>query len=128
MYGAVLWSDRCTNRALIWCEDHGSLAFFEGGNAELADTSTFEEGDLVSFKIRDGRGMRLAFEVEVVSSEQYPCLAEDLRGLTEAENLPSTPGQSDAGCKIVPFTGSHEPLRPATQCAAVTQREIRKFK
>ena len=101
MYGAVLWADRCTNRALIWCEDHGDLAFFEGEPTSMSDASEFEEGDFVAFKIRDGRGMRLAFEVKVVTSDEYPRLARDLRGAASkdaAATLSATPER-----KIIPF-------------------------
>jgi hypothetical protein len=112
---------------LIWCEDHGSLAFFEGDRAEVAETPNFEEGDLVSFKIRDGRGMRLAFEVEVVSSDQYPCLAADLRGMTEAENIASLPSQTDVDCKILPFTLSPERRGKAPQRKPGNQQAVRKF-
>lgn len=127
MYGAVLWSDRCSNRALIWCEDHGSLAFFEGDRAEVSEPPSFEEGDLVSFKILDGRGMRLAFEVEVVSSDQYPYLAADLRGMTEAENLASSPSQTDADCKILPFTLSPERRYSGPQRDPGNLKAVRKF-
>ncbi|WP_057789568.1 hypothetical protein [Roseovarius atlanticus] len=101
MYGAVLWADRCTNRALIWCEDHGDLAFFEGEPANMSDASTFEEGDFVAFKIRDGRGMRLAFEVKVVTSDEYPRLARDLRGAASKDVAAASPAAPER--KILPF-------------------------
>ena len=28
MYGVILWSDQKAQRAVIWCEDHGKLAYF----------------------------------------------------------------------------------------------------
>lgn len=28
MYGVILWSDEITQKAVIWCEDHGRLAYF----------------------------------------------------------------------------------------------------
>lgn len=98
MYGAVLWSDQCTNRALIWCEDHGNLAFFDGAPDDVC--AAFEEGDLVTFKVRDGRGMRLAFEVEMVAADEYPSLAEGLRGISSDHSAQSleTPER-----KILPF-------------------------
>ncbi len=27
MYGVILWSDQEAQRAVIWCEDHGKLAY-----------------------------------------------------------------------------------------------------
>ncbi|MFN3210188.1 MAG: hypothetical protein ACE369_14515 [Roseovarius sp.] len=109
MYGAVLWSDQCTNRALIWCSDHGDLAFFDGRTDSPGVPPEFEAGDLVTFNVRDGRGMRQAFDVNVVSSEEYPCLAQDLRGMaTDRTTAPRTTAQAHAQ-KIVPFkpAGTH---------------------
>ena len=28
MYGVVLWIDKNAQKAVIWCEDHGNLAYF----------------------------------------------------------------------------------------------------
>ena len=103
MYGAVLWADRCSNRALIWCEDHGELAFFEGEPSGSSDASKFEEGDFVAFKIRDGRGMRLAFEVKVVATEAYPRLAADLRCATSDDNPEYAAAPDSEERKILPF-------------------------
>ncbi len=103
MYGAVLWADRSANRALIWCEDHGELAFFEGEPSGPTDASKFEEGDFVAFKIRDGRGMRLAFEVKMVTSEEYPRLAADLRCATSTSNLGAAAVPDSEERKILPF-------------------------
>ena len=105
MYGAVLWSDRCNGRALIWCEDHGNLAFFNGDEDRSSEVLNFEEGDLVSFKVRDGRGMRLAYEVEVVCADEYPTLAAGLRDAAQGpeEVEVTSPISNDAQSKIVPF-------------------------
>lgn len=131
MYGAVLWADRCTNRALIWCEDHGELAFFEGEPASFTDTSTFEEGDLVAFKIRNGRGMRLAYEMKVVASEEYPGLARNLRcaspeGYTGIACEPSAPDSN-----ILPFQPRraagdiHDATSPQTAQSSGVVKQIR---
>lgn len=118
MYGAVLWSDRCNGRALIWCEDHGNLAFFNSDADNDVDDLTFEEGDLVRFKVRDGQGMRLAFEVTVVSAEEYPSLAAGLRTAASApreSNCGTPDGQAGRG-KIVPFDpGAKDRDRPAAR-------------
>ncbi|WP_428516506.1 hypothetical protein [Roseovarius sp.] len=127
MYGAVLWTDRCTKRALIWCEDHGSLAFFDGDQSQFSEAPSFEEGDLVSFKIRDGRGMRVAFEIEIVSSEQYPFLAADLRGMTEAQPLAPQSGQAGAASNILPFTPGRDRRNVALPTGPDTKQAIVKF-
>lgn len=79
MFGVVLWSDRQRNRAVIWCEDHGDLAFFKGEGADGAENSDIEPGDLVQFDLRREKHMRLASNPRVVASEEYPTLARDLQ-------------------------------------------------
>ena len=29
MNGVIIWSEQASKRAIIWCEDHGRLAFFK---------------------------------------------------------------------------------------------------
>lgn len=117
MFGAVLWSDRSKNRALIWCEDHGNLAYFDGRDACAQSCSDFEEGDLVTFKVHDGNGMRVASDVQVVSSEEYPFLAHGLRDAAPPDDLPVPETARNPDRKIVPFTPGvkapePEPARP----------------
>lgn len=76
MYGAVLWSDPSSERALIWCEDHADLAFFA---AECCSTPRLEAGDLVTFTLTTEKSMRVAQDVEVVATEEYPFLAHGLQ-------------------------------------------------
>jgi len=124
MYGAVLWSDRSNSRALIWCEDHGNLAFFDGKSNQIAESFEFEEGDLVTFEVRDGCGMRLALEVEVISSEEYPFLANDLRKATQDDATQPVAQTCSKDGKIVPF--KQNATMPASQdrVASPTERKI----
>ena len=57
MLGVVLWSDAGDNKAVIWCEDHGDLAYFNGGVDDPASLMDFDAGDLVHLhEIRAGWG------------------------------------------------------------------------
>lgn len=51
MLGLVLWSDSAAGRAVIWCEDHGDLAFYEAQGAAVP----VRAGDLVHATL-DGSG------------------------------------------------------------------------
>lgn len=76
MYGVVLWADQRQNRAVIWCEDHGDLAYYRGavgGDAALAP------GDLVEFNLRNVGHMRLADEPRLITRRSHPTLSSDLR-------------------------------------------------
>jgi len=101
MYGAVLWSDPSSERALIWCEDHADLAFFA---AECCPAPRLEAGDLVSFTLTEQKSLRVAQDVEVVATEEYPFLAD---GLQQAQASDPTTSQFVSDClphsNVVPF-------------------------
>lgn len=79
MYGVVLWSDGEKNRAVIWCEDHGNLAFFKGDHTDGPGIAGIDPGDLVQFELAEEQQMRLAFNPRLVAADEYPTLAHDLR-------------------------------------------------
>ncbi|MEB8386173.1 hypothetical protein OO012_02935 [Rhodobacteraceae bacterium KMM 6894] len=76
MYGVVLWSDCVENRAVIWCEDHGDLAFFRG---EADGIMALTAGDLVEFDVCDGGEMRLAGAPRLISRKSFPTLGQELK-------------------------------------------------
>lgn len=93
MYGVVIWSDRSADRAVIWCEDHGDLAYYRGDrDGAAADRAeTMEAGDLVQFDVAPGREMRLARRPRLVVQDSHPTLAGDLRRAgAGAGGLPDT--------------------------------------
>ncbi|MCZ4351386.1 hypothetical protein O4H61_02545 [Roseovarius aestuarii] len=91
MYGVVLWSDCVENRAVIWCEDHGDLAFFRG---EPDGIMALTAGDLVEFDVRDGGEMRLAGPPRLVSHQSHPTLGQELK--KAGAQLGVVPGPSGA--------------------------------
>lgn len=76
MYGAVLWCDTKSERALIWCEDHADLAFFD---SECRSSSALEPGDLVRFELVETDTLRVAIDLEIVAADEYPTLATELQ-------------------------------------------------
>ena len=78
MFGVVLWSDTVKKQAVIWCDDHGDLAFYnspERGREFMA----FRAGDLVEFQLEDSGALRIASCPKVIAKESYPTLTRDLR-------------------------------------------------
>lgn len=76
MYGVVLWTDQRENRAVIWCEDHGELAYYRGaagGDAAMC------AGDLVEFDVSEGDDMRLADLPRLVTRRSHPTLCANLK-------------------------------------------------
>jgi hypothetical protein len=102
MYGVVLWSDPHERKAVIWCEDHGDLAFFSD---DRVDVVALDAGDLVSFDMRTDADMRLALNPRVVKERAYAGLQQMLDGAAIAKTRPQAEGQS---ARIIPFA----PRRP----------------
>ena len=93
MFGVVLWSSREVLNAVIWCEDHGDLAF-------LDETQGLPEpGDLVRFEIQWDSTVRRARNASVVSPELYPNLVAALTGSCAT----SMPHACTHGNRVLPF-------------------------
>ncbi len=87
MFGVVLWSDTQENKAVIWCEDQGDLAFYrQPGEGEGV---TLDAGDLVQFDMTVDRHFRFAHNPRLVAEGYHPGLADELTG------LPGAPGAID---------------------------------
>lgn len=109
MYGVVLWSDSKCDRALIWCEDHGKLAFFNGQKDRPDTLEAIESGDLVKLEIEETRDFRLARNVELVSSDEYPKLADTLLEVGENFLSESQHPQHAIESNVIPF-GRPQPM------------------
>jgi len=83
MHGVVLWSDTAKNQAVIWCDDHGDLAFYKSPERDR-EFMAFHAGDLVEFQVEDTGALRIASCPRVVAKESYPSLTTDLRQAGEA--------------------------------------------
>lgn len=111
MIGVILWSDATDQKAVIWCEDQGDLAFLSSPeNIHLPDTF-FEVGDLVEFDVSTRRNLRLAHNTSRLGQTCGTALAEDLQSVTRPQPQPE--GQA----KILPFR-----LDPAHRPAPAAQR------
>lgn len=89
MLGVVLWNDPEAEKAVIWCEDHGQLAFFKGELDETAQKVELNVGDLVSFEMIEDAHLRYAHDLRTLSAQEYPDIANCLTS-TEAQDTPET--------------------------------------
>jgi len=104
MFGVVLWSDIEDRKAVIWCEDHGDLAFYSKTEEACLSEVALDAGDLVQFDLSVDRHLRFAHNPRLVSEGVYPNLADSLvpanaapqarRG--SAEILPFKPRESES--------------------------------
>lgn len=104
MLGVVLWSDTIDNKAVIWCEDHGELAYFNGEGGTAFEGVALDAGDLVQFEMEQANELRLARNMRRLEQGAYVGLPESL---AEAKAPKPTPKKSAAALcaeNILPFT------------------------
>ena len=115
MFGVVLWSDTEDKKAVIWCEDHGDLAFYNAGQASCLDGFSLDAGDLVQFEVDTAESTRIARNPRLIAEGQYPTLAADLAGKGAAP-APTVPAAAPAEGNVVAF-------RPANGGGAMVKQK-----
>ena len=105
MLGVVIWSDNTENKAVIWCEDHGELAYFDGEGASAFEGAEIDAGDLVTFEMKQEKPQRLARNMRRLQHGAYAGLSESLIAAAQPDKpdaqVPKTGGFSAAS--ILPF-------------------------
>ncbi|MDQ7069427.1 MAG: hypothetical protein Q9M48_01535 [Rhodobacterales bacterium] len=112
MYGVVLWSDTDEQKAVIWCEDHGDLAFYnakddlsgDAGEDSVFDGVMMDAGDLVHFEISEKRHLRYVRNPRLISEDEYSTLAQGLNhAAPETANAPVSKSSERNSATIIPF-------------------------
>ena len=115
MFGVVLWSDTQDRKAVIWCEDHGDLAYYR--SPENGTDVSLDAGDWVQFEMTMDRHLRFAHNPRLLSEGAYPDLADALNSATPepVRDTPAPVAQTQRGsAEIIPFST----LRPARNAVA----------
>lgn len=118
MYGVVLWSDPDARKAVIWCEDHGDLAFYSAGSHLTLGEVSLDAGDLVEFDVTTERALRYAHNPQVVSEGFDREIADRLdRGAVPARGQ-ACPARKSEERRILPFrrpgaAAQRRPLQPS---------------
>ncbi len=115
MNGVVLWHDNKGGTAVIWCEDHADLAYFNAktdASALGSDVVTLAAGDLVMFEIMMAGHQRRAFNLRRLAPGTP--LAEHLlqaamavetgevgRALRAALHLPEAVEDKETSAKVI---------------------------
>jgi len=103
MIGVVIWSDFQDGTALIWCEDHGDLAFCrqELGNGYV-DLSS---GDLVTFELGCESFQRLAYNPRLLAEGMYQGISSHLSAHAADKAVPERSERFEQrGAEIVPLS------------------------
>jgi cold shock CspA family protein len=100
MYGVVLWADDAEDKAVIWCEDHGNLAYYSKSDQNMHDGVSLDAGDLIQFDLREDAQGRFARNLRHVNSGYAPTLPQSLKRQTPAQRPSPRPV---AKGNVVPF-------------------------
>lgn len=79
MFGVVLWSDTTAQKAVIWCEDQGELAFYTPSENCVHEAPTLDAGDLIQFDVTIQKNMRRATNPQLLMHSHSPDLPRNLR-------------------------------------------------
>lgn len=123
MLGVVIWTDAAENKAIIWCEDHGKLAFLGQCN-HGEDFLKVDQGNLIQFDLAEYRTMRLAQNPRKIA--QHYCA--DLDGvLAKAQSVKSDiekamperakarhPPPKKQSCSVIDFAETRQKYKSAT--------------
>ena len=101
MFGVVLWSDEQDQNAVIWCEDHGDLAFYR--NDTNINEVEMDAGDWVQFDMKMDQNQRKAHNPRLVSEGVYPDLADALCAAPSEKKMgPSRAESHGSECRTAP--------------------------
>ncbi|WP_199260056.1 hypothetical protein [Paracoccus binzhouensis] len=95
MIGVILWSSPAKEKAVIWCEDHGALAYLQGQENLVTAEGWPEAGDLVELEFETINDLRHARAVSMVSGNRRSELPDLLRGMGDK------PGQSRPVLRVI---------------------------
>lgn len=87
MFGVVLWADKAERTAIIWCEDHGDLAFYRSNDSTALTGVTLDAGDLIQFEVTQSQQLRYAKEPRLLARQKMPALADDLLSETSRSTV-----------------------------------------
>lgn len=91
MFGVVLWSDTTAQKAVIWCEDQGDLAFYTPEEC-IHEAPPLDAGDLVQFDVTVTQNVRKASNPQLLMQSHSP----DLPNKLKASRPESTPEPAKA--------------------------------
>lgn len=100
MIGVVVWSNAEREKAVIWCDDHGALAYLHGSQ-NLADKTTWPlAGDLVELSSETLGDLRYARDVALVDREYYVELPTILKQEDSAAQSPALRLMTSEGQRV----------------------------
>lgn len=118
MIGVILWSDPTEKKAVIWCEDHGDLAFLSRPDAVHLPDMFVDVGDVVEFELRATRNTRQVESVKVLSGARAAPLVQELKDAQPQDKGHATTNTAE----VIPFRLDAPKSRPVHSAPAVQRR------
>lgn len=78
MLGIVLWSDPVRKKAIIWCNDHGDLAFVNNASTINGTAIMPTAGALCAIRTCNVGNLRICESVTLIRKDVLPLLADNL--------------------------------------------------
>ena len=118
MIGVILWSDSVAEKAVIWCEDHGDLAFLSRDACATLPDRFFDVGDMVEFDVFTENKIRKVQRASRLDQNIGRALADGLEA-----SVPSAKARVEVAdsAEIIPFR-----LSPAMRPVPAVQTQQRK--
>lgn len=110
MFGVVLWSDTNAQKAVIWCEDQGELAFYTPCDHSVHTAPALDAGDLVKFDVTVQKNVRKATNPQLMQQSHAPNLQTHLRSNGSKPDLARA---SQKVVDIAQYLNAPEPQRMA---------------
>ncbi len=115
MYGVVLWSDPQKRQAVVWCSDHGDLAYVQSRDCMDAEGDLPKAGTSCVIEFHNQNGLRVCKKLTPMTEEALP----DLPNILHNEAKPHT---ADAPKGNPPLP--RKTARPAASHKRVDTRSI----
>ncbi|QOL80360.1 hypothetical protein [Pseudooceanicola spongiae] len=118
MFGVVLWSASDDSKAVVWCEDHGDLAFLNAeSRGKSPDLTGLAQGDLLQFDLEEFGDMRLVQNARLVAEDHDSTLARRLKDMGRSASSATVAPRSGSNSEghssvVVAFPGKKTPRRP----------------
>lgn len=104
MLGVVLWSDPQERKAVIWCEDHGDLAFYQCEQAPTDSAFAMDAGDLVQFDVDTRQSFRVACNPQLLEGGMFSDLPDVLaETVHKTDPTAAQPGSGPKTADVIPL-------------------------
>lgn len=116
MCGVVLWSNPDDQKAVIWCEDQGSLAYYVEPEDSAMSGVALDAGDLIEFELREERQFRRVTNPVLLVEDHAPELARQLGNCANIDDATRRDGTRTDGwaTNIVQFPRTRDWATPRT--------------